>query len=216
MANGSKSKKAIVYENLKKRIISHALSPGEPLNESVLTKELGISKTPIREALQQLEKEGFIENVPGKGSFVSRISVQDIREIFEIREILECEVIRRVASRGDLNKLEAEAIGKKFESSGADGNMTPRSYFRAGLQIHNFVFEAFGNKRLLEFYKRLQEHIERMRLYFFKQVHQERSEQSFKEHLEILNALIAQDPERAEKAMKNHLQNSVEYQKKVI
>jgi DNA-binding GntR family transcriptional regulator len=94
--------------------------------------------------------------------------------------------------------------------------MTPRSYFRAGLQIHNFVFEAFGNKRLLEFYKRLQEHIERMRLYFFKQVHQERSEQSFKEHLEILNALIAQDPERAEKAMKNHLQNSVEYQKKVI
>jgi DNA-binding GntR family transcriptional regulator len=216
MANGSKSKKAIVYENLKKRIISHALSPGEPLNESVLTKELGISKTPIREALQQLEKEGFIENVPGKGSFVSRISVQDIREICEIREILECEVIRRVASRGDLNKLEAEAIGKKFESSGADGNMTPRSYFRAGLQIHNFVFEAFGNKRLLEFYKRLQEHIERMRLYFFKQVHQERSEQSFKEHLEILNALIAQDPERAEKAMKNHLQNSVEYQKKVI
>ena len=216
MANGSKSKKAIVYENLKKRIISHALSPGEPLNESVLKKELGISKTPIREALQQLEKEGFIENVPGKGSFVSRISVQDIREIFEIREILECEVIRRVASRGDLNKLEAEAIGKKFESSGADGNMTPRSYFRAGLQIHNFVFEAFGNKRLLEFYKRLQEHIERMRLYFFKQVHQERSEQSFKVHLEILNALIAQDPERAEKAMKNHLQNSVEYQKKVI
>jgi GntR family transcriptional regulator, rspAB operon transcriptional repressor len=216
MTNGSKSKKAIVYENLKKKIIGHALSPGEPLNESVLTKELGISKTPIREALQQLDKEGFIENIPGKGSFVSRISVQDIREIFEIREILECEVIRRVASKGDLNKMEAEAIGKKFESSGADGNMTPRSYFRAGLQIHTFVFEAFGNKRLLEFYRRLQEHIERMRLYFFKQVHQERSEQSFKEHLEILNALIAQDPERAEKAMRNHLQNSVEYQKKVI
>ena len=111
MTNGSKSKKAIVYENLKRRIISHSLSPGEPLNESVLTKELGISKTPIREALQQLEKEGFVENIPGKGSFVSRISIQDIREMFEIREILECEVIRRVASKGDLNKAEAEAIG---------------------------------------------------------------------------------------------------------
>ncbi len=216
MTNGSKSKKAIVYENLKKRIINHSLNPGEPLNESVLTKELGISKTPIREALQQLEKEGFVENIPGKGSFVSRISIQDIREIFEIREILECDVIRRVASKGDLNKAEAEAIGKKFESSGADANMTPRSYFKAGVQIHTFIFETFGNKRLLEFYRRLQEHIERMRLYFFNQVQQERSEQSFKEHLEILNALIAQDPQRSEKAMRDHLQNSLEYQKKVI
>ena len=216
MGNGSKSKKVIVYENLKKRIINHSLSPGEPLNESVLTKELGISKTPIREAFQQLEKEGFVENIPGKGSFVSRISVQDIREIFEIREILECEVIKRVASKGNLSKGEAEALRKKFESTEADGNKTARSYFRAGNQIHTFIFEAFGNKRLLEYYKRLQEHIERMRLYFFNEVHQERSEQSSKEHLEILNALIAQDPQRAEKAMRDHLQNSMEYQKKVI
>ena len=216
MANGAKSKKTIVYENLKKRIISHSLTPGEPLNESILSKEQGISKTPIREALQQLEKEGFVENIPGKGSFVSRISIQDIREMFEIREILECEVIKRVASKGDLNRAEAEAIGRKFESSGADGNKNPRSYFRAGVQIHTFVFETFGNKRLLEFYRRLQEHIERMRLYFFNQVEPERSEQSFKEHLEILNALVAQDPPRAEKAMRDHLQNSLEYQKKVI
>ena len=216
MTNGAKSKKAIVYENLKKRIINHSLSPGEPLNESVLTKELGISKTPIREALQQLEKEGFVENIPGKGSFVSRISIQDIREMFEIREILECEVIRRVASKGDLNKAEAEAIGKKFESSGADGGKTPRSYFKAGVQIHTFIFETFGNRRLLEFYRRLQDHIERMRLFFLNQVDQERAEQSFKEHLEILNSLIAQDPQRAEKAMRDHLQNSLEYQKKVI
>ncbi len=216
MANGTKSKKAIVYDNLKKRIISHSLTPGEPLNESVLSKELEISKTPVREALQQLEKEGFVENIPGKGSFVSRISIQDIREMFEIREILECEVIKRVASKGDLNKAEAEAIGRKFESSGAEGNKNPRSYFRAGVQIHTFVFETFGNKRLLEFYRRLQEHIERMRLYFFNQVEPERSEQSFREHLEILNALVAQDPQRAEKAMRDHLQNSLEYQKKVI
>ena len=120
-----KSKKAIVYETLKKRIISHSLHPGEPLNESVLSKELKISKTPIREAFQQLEKEGFIENVPGRGAFVSRISIQDIRELFEIREILECEVIRRVASKGDLNRQRLEAISKKFESSKTNGNKNP-------------------------------------------------------------------------------------------
>ncbi len=211
--NSSKSKKAIVYENLKKRIINHSLKSGEPLNESVLTKELGISKTPIREALQQLEKEGFIENIPGKGSFVSRISIQDIREIFEIREILECEVVKRAAMKSDPDKI--GGIRKKFETE-SNGDKNSRDQFKAGDRIHTFIFESFGNKRLLEYYKRLQEHIIRMRLYFFNQLHQERSGQSFKEHLEIMDALIAQDPPRAEKAMKDHLRNSTEYLKKVI
>jgi DNA-binding GntR family transcriptional regulator len=213
MMNSSKSKKAIVYENLKKRIINHQLKPGEPLNESVLTKELGISKTPIREALQQLEKEGFIENIPGKGSFVSRISIQDIREIFEIREILECEVVKRAAMKSDPDKI--GGIRKKFETE-SNGDKNSRDQFKAGDRIHTFIFESFGNKRLLEYYKRLQEHIIRMRLYFFNQLHQERSGQSFKEHLEIMDALIAQDPPRAEKAMRDHLRNSTEYLKKVI
>jgi DNA-binding GntR family transcriptional regulator len=213
MKNSPKSKKTIVYENLKGRIIKNLINPGEPLNEGVLSKELKISKTPIREALQQLEKEGFIESIPLKGSFVSRISIQDIREIFEMREILECEVVRRAAMKSDPDKV--EGIKKKFETESNEDKNT-KDHFKAGDRIHTFIFESFGNKRLLEYYKRLQEHIIRMRLNFFSQLHQERSEQSFKEHLEIMDALIAQDPQRAEKAMRDHLRNSVEYLKKVI
>src|SRR5574337_2190748 len=213
---GPKSKKVIVYENLKRRIITNTLPPGEPLNEGVLSQELKISKTPIREAMQQLEREGFIESVRGKGAFVSRISVEDILEFFEIREILECEVIRRVAAKEDLNVAEAEAVRRRFESSEADGSKTARSSFKPGDQIHTFVFEAFGNKRLLEYYRRLQEHIERMRLYFFSQLRPERSEQSSLEHLEIVNALIARDPQRAEEAMRIHLRNSTDYLKRII
>jgi len=213
MRTTSKSKKAIVYENLKKRIITHYLKPGDPLNENVLSRELKTSKTPVREAIQQLEKEGFVENVPGKGSFVSRISFQDIRELFEIRELLECEVIKRAALKSAPDKV--ESIKKKFEmESNEDKNA--KDHFKAGDRIHTFIFESFGNKRLLEYYKRLQEHIIRMRLNFFSELHQERSEQSFREHLEIMDALIAQDPLRAEKAMRDHLRNSVEYLKKVI
>ena len=78
MAANQMNKKATVYSNLKKRIISNALVAGDPLNEGLLSKELKTSKTPVREALQQLEKEGFVENVPGKGAFVSRFSFQDI------------------------------------------------------------------------------------------------------------------------------------------
>ena len=212
--NSSKSKKNIVYENLKKRIIAHALKQGDPLNESVLSKELRTSKTPIREALQQLEKEGFVENIPGKGSFVSRISFQDIREMFEIREILEGEVIKRVVMKVDSVKL--KILRDKFISSESENGRSTTSHFKSGDEIHNFIIEAFGNNRLMEIYKRLQDHVVRNRIYFFDQSHPGRSEESFKEHLEILNALEAQDPLRAEQAVRNHLKNSIEYLKKVI
>ena len=210
--NSSKSKKNIVYENLKKRIITHALKQGDPLNESVLSKELRTSKTPIREALQQLEKEGFVENIPGKGSFVSRISFQDIREMFEIREILEGEVIKRVVMKVDSGKL--KILRDKFISS--ENGRSTTSQFKSGDEIHTFIIEAFGNNRLMEIYKRLQDHVVRNRIYFFDQSHPGRSEESFKEHLEILDALEAQDPLRAEQAVRNHLKNSIEYLKKVI
>ncbi len=215
ISNASKTKKTIAYEILKKKIINHSLKPGEPINEVSLARELKTSTTPLREALQQLQKEGFIENVPGRGSFVSKISPQDIRELFDIREILECEAIRRVVSRGLVREQRALAIRKEFESSAGKGRPTSRSYFTPGDQIHLFVFECLGNKRLLEYYRSLHEHVERMRLYFFSNFHEERSEQSFKEHLEILDALLAHDANRAEQAVQTHLRNATEYLKRI-
>jgi len=216
MAQNNKNKKALVYENLKKRIVANLLKPGDPLNEGVLSKELNTSKTPVREALQQLEKEGFVENIPGKGAFVSRFSFQDIRELFEIREILEAEIIRNVVAKGGFNLTEARNIRNKYEASAMNENMTPRRYFNAGDRIHTFIVESFGNKQLMEYYGRLQEHIVRMRLHFFSQVDQERSERSFEEHLEIIDAVIAQDASRAEKAIRDHLRNSLDYLKNKI
>ncbi len=215
MAIGSKSKKAIVYETLKKRIVTHSLKPGEPINEVLLARELKTSTTPLREALQQLQKEGFVENFPGRGSFVSRISTQDVRELFEMREMLECEVIRRVVSQGLVREQRALAIRKEFESSEGKSRPTSRNYFTPGDQIHLFVFECLGNRRLLEYYRSLQEHIERMRLYFFSNFHEERAEHSFKEHLEILDALLAHDADRAERAVRTHLENAMDYLKRM-
>jgi DNA-binding GntR family transcriptional regulator len=216
MPNGAKTKKTIVYETLRKRIINNSLKPGAPINEVVLAKELKTSTTPLREALQQLEREGFVQNVPGRGSFVSAISTQDVREMFEIREILECEVIRRVVGQGLVREARALAIRKEFEASKGKGRPTSRSYFTPGDQIHVFVFECLGNSRLLEYYRRLQAHIERNRLYFFSNFHEERSEQSFREHLEILDALVSRDPDRAERAMRTHLGNATDYLKRIL
>ena len=83
------NKKVMVYENLKRRIIDCELIPGMPINEADFASELGVSKTPVREALRQLERDGFVDNVPGRGSTISHITPMDIREILEIREIIE-------------------------------------------------------------------------------------------------------------------------------
>ncbi len=216
MPNSAKSKKMIVYENLKRRIITNVLKPGDPLSEGILSKELKISKTPVREALQQLEKKGLVENIPGKGAFVSRFSFQDIRELFEIREILECEVTKRVAARGDLNLEEARAIRDKFAASNTNGGRSGKNYFSAGDQIHSFIFAAYGNRKLIREYQGLQEQIIRITFYFFTPNRQERAAKSFQEHLEIIDALIARDPRRAETAIRTHLRNSLEYLKTVI
>jgi len=212
--NNARNKKSTAYENLKKKIISGLLQPGEPLNEGILSKEFKISKTPIREALQRLERDGFVEDIPGRGCFVSRISFQDIKELFEIREILECEVVKRAALRGDPEKI--EAVRKKFDSLESNGDRNPRSQFKAGDRIHTYIVESFGNNRLNEIYRRIIEHVERMRIHFFNQPRGERSGQSYEEHLEILDALIARDPVRAENAIRNHLRNSIEFYRNII
>ncbi len=209
-----KSKKQLVLDTIKQRIINHEMKPGEPINEGILSRELGVSKTPIREAIQQLEKEDFIENIPGKGAFVSRISIQDVRETFEIREMLECEAIKRAALRRDSQKL--AMIRKAFESRediSLDGSPP---HFRSGDKIHAFIFESIGNQRLMEIYLRLLDHIVRLRIHFFANSHQGRSEESYREHLEILDALAAQDPVRCEDAVRVHLRNSWEYVKSII
>src|SRR5512136_2912197 len=91
------NKKVKVYESLRERIISGELKPGLPINEAAFASELSVSKTPIREALRQLERDGFVENVPGRGSAISHIGPQDIREVFEIREIIESGAVKRAA-----------------------------------------------------------------------------------------------------------------------
>ncbi len=211
IAKPSKSKKIYVYENIKKRIITNSLKPGDPLSEAVLALEMKTSKTPIREALGQLEKEGFVENIPGRGSFVSRFSFQDVRELNEMREILEGEVIRRVVARGEINLARAQEIRRKFAASKNNETKTTKNYIDAGDLIHNFIFESFGNRRVAEEYKRLQEQISRIRFFLFNKVDEKRSGESYAEHLEIIDAIIEKDAPRAEAAMRTHLRNALEF-----
>src|SRR2546423_4239784 len=87
-----------VYEELKSAIVDLRLAPGDPLREATLADQLGVSKTPIREALTRLEREGLVETTSFKGAVVTGYSAQDLRELYELRELLEIAAIRAAAT----------------------------------------------------------------------------------------------------------------------
>lgn len=209
------TKRLFVYEQLKKKIISLSLSPGQPLNEDALARDLKTSKTPVREALHQLEKDRFVENVPGRGFFVSPISLKDIGEIFEIREILECEAARRVVGKPNTEKR-LDQLMNKFVHPENEALRVTASSFKSGDQIHLFLFEALENERLFSIYRGVHEHVVRIRHYFLDRYDPKRMRESFEEHLGILEALKSKDQEKAESAVRRHLRNSLEYLRRLL
>jgi len=202
----AESKKNRAYEYLKKLIISNQLKPSEPLNEFSLATELQVSKTPVREALRQLEKDGLIDNnIFQKGWFVSEINIQDIWELFEIREILECSAVKMAALKAD-NERFIPLRNKLSELAPKNSS----NLLKSGELVHISIFESLQNRRLLDMYRSLMEHHSRIRIYFVNKFEEQRLTEASKEHLEILNAIIAKDPSTAEELMRVHLNNGLD------
>jgi len=202
------SKKSIAYDTLKRRIVLNEHKPGLPINENALCEEMKISKTPIREALQHLEREGFVQTIPGRGSFVTHITVQDVREIFESREIIECAVARRAALIGNKELIRAKRLELGSSNPMSEGEKDPEQDVD---DVHVFIFRLVNNKRLFEIYSLLLDQIIRLRYYFNVRLDTERTVQYNQEHLRILDALIKGDPNQAEEAVLTHLRNASAY-----
>ena len=212
LAGSNKKKK--VYEVLKERIIRNELKPSEYLNERVLCKELGMSKTPIREALQHLERNRFVVIIPNKGCFVSNISLELVREVFEIREIHECAAARIAAQRVDPDQF--SDIFKLCEALKNADTLEEKSNLLSGYEIHSRIVEAANNSLLTEFYGMIHDHIRRIRVYFLNRFDVERLHETTHEHLRILEAVRAGDASGAEAAMREHLTNAFACLKQMI
>ena len=198
-----KNKKTAAYETLKKRIIEGELAPGLAINEDEFAKNLEVSKTPLREALRKLEREGLVENIPGRGSAVTHISFQDIREIFELREIIECGAVKRAAIICDVEEVKAKK--EELEQFYNKGTETENSAWGPEEDVHQFVIKCLNNRKLNETYTDLQNHIIRIRNHFGGRFSSKRRDEKFSEHIEIFDALIEGNADRAEKAVQDHL-----------
>lgn len=203
------NKKTVVYEKIKKRIIDGALTPGLAINENEFALDFNVSKTPVREALRELEREGFVENIPGRGSAVSHISFQDIREIFELREIIECGAVKRAALLCDIDEVHVKKKAlEQFHDKSSEAKI---SVWGPEEDVHQFIIKCINNQKLHETYSGLLNHIKRIRKQFGGRFTRKRYDEILGEHIEILDALIEGNAERAEKAVQIHLRNAGAY-----
>ena len=207
-ARDGPNKKARIYEILRDRIVRGELKPQDYINEQALCRELGTSKTPVREALQLLARNRLVAIVPSKGCFVTSISVDLIREVFEIREIYECAAARIAAgfpTRGDF-----EEILKDHDSYKLGDDEQLRRSLLSGYQIHERIVNASGNSLLSEHYGTILDHILRIRIYFLNRFDAKRLSETGEEHKKILRAIMNGDAEEAETTMRDHLRRSHE------
>jgi DNA-binding GntR family transcriptional regulator len=201
-----KNKKTEVYRIIKQRIIEGILAPGLPINEIDLATDLNVSKTPVREALRQLEREGLVTTTPGRGSMVSPITFKDIREIYEMREIIECCAAKRGALRCD----EAEVRESKKQLEKMLGkNPNPESFpWGEEENVHKLIIKSVGNQKLYDTYMGIQDHIIRIRIQFLNRYTRQRHDELIREHIQILDAFLDGDAEKAELAVQTHLRNA--------
>lgn len=132
------------YQLLRERILSGEVQPGEPLFEMHLAQQLGMSRTPVRQALQSLASDGYLEELPGRGFSVPRRSLDDLRQFFELREVLEAAATRLAALRARPEEIaELQALCTRYE-----GEVDMDTRDQIGAQFHAVIIKAARNARL--------------------------------------------------------------------
>ena len=204
---GSASASQRVYEELRGRIVSLALPPGTVLSRTELTKELGVSLTPVREALQQLESEGLVRIYPQSRTLVTRLAVDEIEEAQLVRVAIETEVIRRLAAScppTTLDRLKA-IIGMQEALSDKPGELA--MFAELDELFHRTLMAGVGHESLHDLLRSRSGQFSRLRRLHLPDAGKIAG--IIGDHKAIVVALEAADPEKAEKAMRAHLSQTI-------
>lgn len=193
---------AIVRDAVEAMIISGELSAGDRINESALAKRLGVSRGPIREACRSMEQAGLLVSVVNQGVFVREMSLDEARDLYEVRGALSGLVGRLVAERASeetLNRLENLVSG--MDSAAEEKSVG--DYFKLNLQFHDLLVESAENPALKESYRAI---INQIHLYRRHGLVQEGNlKVSNDEHRAIVDAVSRRDADAAEAAMRRHV-----------
>ena len=195
----------IVFETIRNAIISGDLKPGERVMEVQMAESLGVSRTPVREAIRKLELEGLVIMLPRKGAYVADLSVKDLTEVMEIRASLEGLAAGMASIRIDeaeIEELEVRAL--KFHKSIEEDNVD--ALILSDLEFHDAIFRASRNERLIQLNNNLREQVQRFREIYHKKVN--KSKETSKEHYAIVEAISNREVDKAEKLARIHIENA--------
>ena len=199
----------VVFNTLRQAILRGELKPGERLMEIKLANKLGVSRTPIREAIRKLELEGLVLIIPRRGAEVAQITEKSLRDVLEVRRSLEELAIELAIERmadEDLEELEKA----QADFCGAIQNGDAMKIAETDERYHDIIYNGTGNSRLVQILNNLREQMYRYRFEYIKDSSQH--ETLVKEHRIIYDSIVNKDKDTAAAAAKLHIDN----QKKAI
>lgn len=195
----------VVCETLREAIRGGVLKPGERLMEIQLAEELGVSRTPVREAIRKLELEGYVIMMPRRGTYVANLSIRDVNEVFEIRTTLDSLASGLAAERitdEELERLERllVLIGEYIEQNDMD------KIVETDMEFHDILYQASRNARLVGIIYNLREQLTRFRSTSMS--YPGRLKETLEEHIRIVEAIAQGNVELAQKAAEEHMEKS--------
>ncbi len=190
-----------VYEQLRSMAISYVFKPGERLNEVALAKQLGVSRTPLREALGRLSIERLLRFVPGKGFFCRDLDVSEVFDLYELRKAVEISAVRLAVVRA--SESDVQALKAFLEDTGPDaGQRTSGELVELDETFHERLMALSGNAEMLHVLRSVNARIRFVRWIDMAQADRPASQ---REHREVIDAVGARDAETAVAVLEKHI-----------
>ncbi|CUX49998.1 GntR family transcriptional regulator [Clostridium sp. C105KSO13] len=203
-----------VFQKIREDILKGKYEEHDELRENTIGKELGVSRTPVREALRQLELEGLVSIVPNKGAYVTGISGKDVRDIYIIRSMLEG-LCARWATENitavQMDELDEIMLLSEFHIK-KEGDINPEQITELDSRFHNVLYEASDSRILSHVLADFHGYVQRARK--FSVVSEERARKSIREHRQILRAIKEKDADLAEQLANEHMLHVMQNLKK--
>lgn len=193
-----------IHDSIKRAILAGRIGPGERINQELIARELGVSRTPVREALAVLASEGLVTIVPRRGAFVSTFGERDVHEIYDVRELLEPNAASTACRLATLVELEAlRKLATELEEA-ADSGL--ERAFELNRQFHHRLCAPCGNRVLMQLLEAIWSQQTALRIYAYYAQSARALERTHAEHRAIVEAFAARDPERTGALVRGHIQ----------
>ena len=196
----------VVFNTLRQAILTGELKPGERLMEIHLAEQLGVSRTPIREAIRMLELDGLVIMIPRRGAEVAEITEKSMNDVLEVRRAVDALCVELACERISPEELERlQKACEEFRKEAMKEDKDVKKLAQKDVELHDIIVQATGNQRLIQLVNNLSEQMYRYRFEYLKDFSQH--ENLVKEHGVIYDSIVNKDAKTACEAAKLHIDN---------